>query len=77
MRWFGGRRRARCSGWSTSLKPCASYAAAISRPAVEIAKLLNLSGKTVANYHTLIKQKLRLSSDVELVLLAQRQNVIM
>ncbi len=47
------------------------------RPAAEIAKLLNLSGKTVANYHTLIKQKLRLNSDVELVLLAQRQNVIM
>jgi two-component system invasion response regulator UvrY len=47
------------------------------RPAAEIAKLLNLSGKTVANYHTLIKQKLRINSDVELVLLAQRQNVIM
>jgi two-component system invasion response regulator UvrY len=45
------------------------------RPAIEIAKLLNLSVKTVANYHTLIKQKLNISSDVELVLLAQRQNV--
>ena len=45
------------------------------RPAIEIAKLLNLSAKTVANYHTLIKQKLNISSDVELVLLAQRQNV--
>jgi len=45
------------------------------RPAIEIAKLLNLSTKTVANYHTLIKQKLNISSDVELVLLAQRQNV--
>ncbi len=41
----------------------------------EIAQLLNLSAKTVANYHTLIKQKLHLSSDVELVLLAQRQGV--
>jgi DNA-binding NarL/FixJ family response regulator len=46
------------------------------RPAIEIAKLLNLSTKTVANYHTLIKQKLNISSDVELVLLAQRQDVI-
>jgi two-component system invasion response regulator UvrY len=46
------------------------------RSATDIAKLLNLSGKTVANYHTLIKQKLRLTSDVELVLLAQRQNII-
>jgi DNA-binding NarL/FixJ family response regulator len=47
------------------------------RPAVEIAKLLNLSAKTVANYHTLIKQKLNVQSDVELVLLAQRQNVML
>lgn len=47
------------------------------RPAAHIAKLLNLSGKTIANYHTLIKQKLGLSSDVELVLLAQRQHVIL
>ena len=47
------------------------------RPAIEIAKLLNLSTKTVANYHTLIKQKLNISSDVELVLLAQRQDVIL
>ncbi len=46
------------------------------RSAAEIAKLLSLSSKTVANYHTLIKQKLRISSDVELVLLAQRQNAI-
>jgi two-component system invasion response regulator UvrY len=46
------------------------------RTTTEIAKLLNLSTKTVANYHTLIKQKLNISSDVELVLLAQRQNVI-
>jgi two-component system invasion response regulator UvrY len=40
-----------------------------------IAGLLSLSGKTVANYHSLIKQKLGIASDVELVLLAQRQNV--
>ncbi|HUN76565.1 MAG TPA: response regulator transcription factor [Steroidobacteraceae bacterium] len=45
-------------------------------PVPEIAKLMNLSVKTIANYHTLIKQKLHLSSDVELVLLAQRQEVI-
>ncbi len=42
---------------------------------VAIAGLLSLSGKTVANYHSLIKQKLGITSDVELVLLAQRQNV--
>ncbi len=46
------------------------------RPVGEIAKLLSLSAKTVANYHTLIKQKLGIISDVELVLLAQRQNVV-
>jgi len=44
--------------------------------AVDIAKLLNLSVKTIANYHTLIKQKLRISTDVELVLLAQRHSVV-
>jgi two-component system invasion response regulator UvrY len=38
-----------------------------------IATLMSLSGKTVANYHSLIKQKLGISTDVELVLLAQRQ----
>jgi DNA-binding NarL/FixJ family response regulator len=47
------------------------------RPAPEIAKLLSLSVKTVANYHTLIRQKLNIGSDVELVLLAQRHNVIL
>jgi len=40
-----------------------------------IAALMSLSGKTVANYHSLIKQKLGISTDVELVLLAQRQKV--
>jgi two-component system invasion response regulator UvrY len=40
-----------------------------------IATLMSLSGKTVANYHSLIKQKLGISTDVELVLLAQRQKV--
>ncbi|MFO1466852.1 MAG: response regulator transcription factor [Steroidobacteraceae bacterium] len=38
----------------------------------EIAAALNLSAKTVANYHTAIKQKLNVSSDVELVRLAMR-----
>lgn len=40
-----------------------------------IASLLSLSAKTVTNYHSLIKQKLGVASDVELVLLAQRRNV--
>jgi two-component system, NarL family, invasion response regulator UvrY len=40
-----------------------------------IATLMSLSGKTIANYHSLIKQKLGISTDVELVLLAQRQKV--
>ena len=40
-----------------------------------IAALLSLSTKTVANYQSLIKQKLGITSDVELVLLAQRRNV--
>jgi two-component system invasion response regulator UvrY len=40
-----------------------------------IATLLSLSGKTVANYHSLIKQKLGIASDVELVLLAQRRKI--
>jgi two-component system, NarL family, invasion response regulator UvrY len=45
------------------------------RGVAEIARLLNLSGKTVANYHTLIKQKLHVGGDVELVLLAQRHDI--
>jgi two-component system invasion response regulator UvrY len=45
-------------------------------PAGEIARILNLSAKTVANYHTLIKQKLHTASDVELVLLALRHNLL-
>ncbi|HEY3730032.1 MAG TPA: response regulator transcription factor [Steroidobacteraceae bacterium] len=46
------------------------------RPASEIARVLNLSAKTVANYHTLIKQKLHSASDVELVLLALRHKLL-
>jgi len=40
-----------------------------------IAAFLSLSVKTVANYHSLIKQKLNITGDVELVLLAQRRNI--
>lgn len=42
----------------------------------DIARALNLSSKTIANYHTLIKQKLGVSSDIELVRIALRQNLI-
>jgi two-component system invasion response regulator UvrY len=42
----------------------------------DIARALNLSAKTIANYHTLIKQKLGVSSDIELVRIALRQNLI-
>jgi DNA-binding NarL/FixJ family response regulator len=45
-------------------------------PAGEIAKALNLSGKTVANYHTSIKQKLGVAGDVEMVRIALRFNMI-
>jgi two-component system, NarL family, invasion response regulator UvrY len=46
------------------------------RGAAEIARILNLSAKTVANNRTLINQKLRASGDVELVLLALRHNLV-
>lgn len=46
------------------------------RSASDIARLLNLSVKTIANYHTLIKQKLHVSSDVELVRLAMRHKLL-
>jgi DNA-binding NarL/FixJ family response regulator len=48
---------------------------AAGQPVGAIAVLLSLSSKTVANYHSQIKQKLGITTDVELVLLAQRQNV--
>jgi two-component system invasion response regulator UvrY len=44
--------------------------------AAEIAGILNLSAKTVANNRTLINQKLRTSGDVELVLLALRHDLV-
>ena len=46
------------------------------RGAADIARILNLSAKTVANNRTLINQKLRASGDVELVLLALRHNLV-
>ena len=42
----------------------------------DIAKLLNIGQKTVANYQTLLKQKLGVNSPVELVRLAIRCGVI-
>ena len=42
----------------------------------EIAAILSLSAKTVANNRTLINQKLRTSGDVELMLLAMRHNLL-
>lgn len=46
------------------------------KPIAEIAETLNLSAKTVSNYHYLIKSKLGVTSDVELVHLAMRLNII-
>lgn len=46
------------------------------RSIAEIAETLNLSPKTVANYHYLIKSKLGVSSDVELVHLALRLHIV-
>jgi DNA-binding NarL/FixJ family response regulator len=42
----------------------------------EIAATLNLSTKTVSNYHYLIKSKLGVASDVELVHLAVRSKIV-
>jgi two-component system, NarL family, invasion response regulator UvrY len=46
------------------------------RAPAEIARALNLSNKTIANYHTLIKQKLGVGSDIELMRIALQQNLI-
>jgi two-component system, NarL family, invasion response regulator UvrY len=46
------------------------------RAPTDIARALNLSVKTVANYHTLIKQKLSVASDIDLVRIALRQNIL-
>ncbi len=42
----------------------------------EIAATLNLSPKTVSNYHYLIKSKLGVASDIELVHLAVRMKIV-
>jgi DNA-binding NarL/FixJ family response regulator len=46
------------------------------KTAAEIATTLNLSQKTVANIHYLIKSKLGVASDIQLVLLAMRQGIL-
>jgi DNA-binding NarL/FixJ family response regulator len=45
--------------------------------AEEIADLLHISPKTVANLHSVIKTKLAVNSDIELVRLALRQGLLM
>jgi DNA-binding NarL/FixJ family response regulator len=42
----------------------------------EIAATLNLSAKTVSNYHYLIKSKLGVASDIELAHLAMRMRIV-
>ena len=42
----------------------------------DIARALNLSAKTIANYHTLIKQKLGVATDIELMRIALQQNLV-
>jgi len=49
---------------------------AAARSGEEIARTLNLSAKTVANYHYIIKSKLGVASDVELVHLALKYRII-
>ena len=46
------------------------------RSTAEIARTLNLSAKTIANYRYLIRGKLDVSSDIELAHLATRHKVI-
>jgi DNA-binding NarL/FixJ family response regulator len=46
------------------------------RTTAEIADLMNISPKTVANLHSLIKTKLGVGSDIELVRLALRQGLL-
>jgi two-component system, NarL family, invasion response regulator UvrY len=62
------------------LSPDIAHALALSmlagRSAAEIAKTLDLSGKTISHYHTAIKQKLGVSTDVELVRIALRYNLL-
>jgi two-component system, NarL family, invasion response regulator UvrY len=46
------------------------------KPIDEIAATLNLSPKTVSNYHYLIKSKLGIASDIELARLAVRMKIV-
>lgn len=46
------------------------------RAPADIARTLNLSAKTIANYHTQIKQKLGVSSDIDLMRVALREQLI-
>jgi two-component system, NarL family, invasion response regulator UvrY len=46
------------------------------RSSDDIAATLNLSPKTVANYHSLIKQKLGVNSDMELLYLGLREGLV-
>lgn len=47
------------------------------RTSGEIARILKLSAKTVANYHSLIKHKLGVDSDVELVHVALKHRLLL
>ena len=42
----------------------------------EIAEMLKISQKTVANYYTIIKQKLGVSSPIEMLRLAMRHGLL-
>jgi len=46
------------------------------RSTEEVGDMLKISQKTVANYHTLIKQKLGISTSVELIRIAMRNGII-
>lgn len=46
------------------------------RAPADIARVLNLSAKTIANYHTQIKQKLGAATDIELMRIALRQDLL-
>jgi DNA-binding NarL/FixJ family response regulator len=42
----------------------------------EVADILNISQKTVANYYTIIRQKLNVASPVEMVRVAMKHGLI-
>lgn len=47
------------------------------KSSAEIATALNLSPRTVANYHSMIKQKLGVASDIELLYLGLRERLVL